>query len=73
MPELPDDIENTVLHVEAGAARLPLGHVEIGHLWTRRERGCGADLLVNRAENPIVDLQAEGVDAGLLFEQRCWR
>lgn len=70
MSELPDDVENTVLHVEAGAARLPLGHVEIGHLGTRWERGRGADLLVNCAENPIVDFQAKRIDAGLLLKQR---
>lgn len=73
MSELPDNVENTVLYVKTGTAGLPLGHIEIRHLGARWKRGCGTNLLVNRAENPIVDLQAEGVDAGLLFEQRCRR
>ncbi len=73
MTELPDDVENTVLDIEAGASWLPLGHVEVGHLGTRRKRRRGADLLVDCAENPVVDFEAQRVDASLLFEQRCRR
>jgi len=70
MAQLPDNVEDTVLHVKTGATGLPFGYIKIGGLWAGRQRGCGANLLVHRSENPIVDLQAKGVQAGLLLEQR---
>jgi len=73
MTELPDDVQDAVLDVEPRAAGLPFGHVKICHLRAGGKRGGGANLLVNRAKNPIIDFQAEAIQAGLLFKQRGWR
>lgn len=70
MSELPDNVEDTVLHVETGAAGLPFGNVEISHLGTGWKCGSGTDLLVNRTQNAIIDLQAKGVYAGLFLKER---
>ncbi len=70
MSELPDNVENTVLHVETGASGLPLRDIKIGHLGTRRESRRRTDLLMNSTQNTVVNLQAKGVDAGLFLKER---
>ena len=71
MTEIPDNVENTVLHVEAGTARLPFRNIETDHLTRIRQRGMRLDFLMYGSQNSIVDLESHRIQLGLILEERC--
>lgn len=73
MAEIPDHIEYAVLDIETGAARLPFRDIEADHLRGIGQSRMRPNLLMDGAQNPIIDLQTHGIEFRLVLKEgrRC--
>ncbi len=68
MTEIPYNIEDAVLHIITGTARLPVRNIEMRHRIALVLRGDEFDLLVYGGQELVVSRQAHCIQTGLLLE-----
>ncbi len=69
MPQVPDEIEDTVFDVIGWTTGMPFRYIVIGHLGCTGQCGGRLDFLMSHAQKAIIDLEAGRINTGLLVKE----